>query len=360
LSVSEALVSYDTLNIIKTYSRWPSFARETLNVPLMGPKGAFDSCVLVGMGGSGIVGEVISDLAATSGRVPVSVLKDYHLPRFVNRNTLVVCISASGDTEETVSAFYEARERGSITVAISANGKLAEIAERKGALFYKTRIVHSPRASLVFMLLTAVKILKLASILQMPDEELSGCSDVLEAESTKLLKPEDETNPSVGLAKYLLHGFPLIYSTPKFRAVGMRFRQSLNENAKIHALDLALPELCHNDIVAWEGGDNEAAVVKPVLLSSEEDPEEYKVRMSAIQEVIEGKGLSIFKVVTPENRELPQILGLIYELDIASIYLAVLRGVDPSPTRPIDFLKSKLNAKLNYLSRFESVGMKRR
>ncbi len=299
--------------------------------------------VVAGMGGSGIGGELLKDWSKNRIDVPVDVCKDYSLPKYVNKDSLVCVLSYSGETEESLSVFLEAVKRKCMIFCISSGGQLEEFAE-------KLRIPHlhipagmPPRAALPYLFLPAVLLLEKSGLLSGVDKEISETLRVLRGVC-------DENAPEVPsgrnfskmLASNLCGRMPFIYGFGFYRAVAQRFKTQLNENSKVPAKSEVFPELNHNEIVGWERTDELAKCFSVVFIRDKTEPVELKERIETTKNLLCEKSVDFFEVWSTGASSLAKMCSVICVGDFISAYLAISRRVDPTPVRTIALLKQKL------------------
>jgi len=195
---------------------------------------------------------------------------------------------------------------------------------------------HSPRASFPAFLYSILKILESVIPVQKQDvtESINQLEDLQKQISSSNL---DGTNPSLDLAEWL-SGIPMIYYPWGLQAAAIRFKNSLQENAKIHAMAEDVIEACHNGIVSWEKSSD----IKPLLIQGQDDYIKTKERWGILKEYLKEKAIGYREVSSVEGGILSKLINLIYLLDYTSIYLAVISGIDPSPLRSIDYVKKRL------------------
>jgi glucose/mannose-6-phosphate isomerase len=309
--------------------------------------------VVAGMGGSAICGDLAQAIFSQRLKVPAVVPRDYHLPGFVSRKTLVFAISHSGDTAETISAFKEGLKARARLIAICSGGRLKDLAAESGTPWVEIPIQDSPRAyqrpraCTGFALMPMVAIFERLGpkVLKPEPSARDEALQVLQQQGASLARsvPINE-NQAKRLAARLADRFPLVYgAVPWLGPVALRWRTQLNENGKALALSHQLPELDHNEVVAWSRGA--ATVIEPVCIwlrprDEDLDPEmQARLRLTpqvteapAYQEHISASGVS----------RLAQVLSLVHLGDMVSLYLAFLYGVDPADTGPISRLKAML------------------
>lgn len=301
------------------------------------------SIIITGMGGSAIGGDLVAAWLRDAIPVPVVVNRDYRLPRFAGPRTLVIAVSHSGDTQETLAAARDALWRGCPIVGVSgAGGELERFCIGQGIPCYRHPYpTHPPRAALGALLVTIVSILDAAGML--PSPALPEAVAALRA----LRKTVDRAVPTrenvaKRTATLLLGRLPVLVTTPTLAPVGFRWKTQLNENAKVFARVEVLPEADHNDLVPWSSDPfaGNSAVVIFRDPKSEEEPMVRRIAASRQLAYVRGGGIA--EVVARGDPLLARLLTLIYVGDLVSVYLALLRGVDPRPVPPIDRLKAVL------------------
>ncbi len=302
-----------------------------------------DNIVVTGMGGSAIVGDTLKNFLAKRIKVPVYVNKDYTLPSFVGDKTLLIVISYSGNTEETLSAARRGIDRNAKVVAISSDGELEKICRERGLVFIPIPSGYPPRAAFAFLF---VPVLKLLSELLIYDSEV----DMLDA--VKVLKelrdrikadiPKKE-NEAKKLAERIHGKIPIIYGHSIYNAVANRWHTQFNENAEILSWYGPLPEMNHNEIVGWDGDEaDKKSHFIPIFLRDKKEPDVIQKRIELTKELVFEDIDDVIEVWTDAETQLARILYLVYLGDYVSIYLALLRGKNPEPVRVIDELKKRL------------------
>ncbi len=340
------------------YESWPGCFEEALGFQVQLPRVAkVHRIVFAGMGGSAVAGEVVRDWLSSYSAAQIEVVKDYHLPEYVDSSSLLVAVSCSGDTEETVSVLIEAVNRGVPAATISSGGILRNIADKYHIPHTNVKRLSAPRSSLPYMLPAAARIATHVLDLGENEKDLLKCLDVLK-KMKRTLSREDSlrNNPSGALAEHLVRGRVLIYTPLALLSAATRFKNSLNENAKTHSSVEVIPELCHNEIEAWRK-NGETRI--PVFLRYRGEPPKVEERVEAIQSIMLASGSKPFDVWARGQNSLSRIMSIIYLLDYSTVYLAEKLGIDPLPTPNIDFLKNRLRSKLRYLERFASLNIQR-
>lgn len=309
--------------------------------------------VVCGMGGSAIGGDLFRDLSWRKIPISVSVVRDYDLPKHVGEKSLVAAVSYSGDTEETLESFRQAYERGLHIVGIGSNGLLEKACLTLHIPFLKVPSGYQPRAALPLLFIPLLKLAEEIGFPLVEDEELAEACSMLENYNTSLY-PETplNRNPAKQLAAKIHGRIPIIYSPEHLKSVALRYKDQINENAKMRAMCVQLPEANHNEVETWEVADFKEILHVILVDSSFKNPyvaESFKQLASKIEN--EGIGLSI---VQPIGKTLfEEMLSAIMLGDWASYYLAILRGVDPAPVNLISDFKRKRDEKVKYSRKFE-------
>jgi len=331
-----SLQKFDPGKMHQIYDQWPEIGYENYNfnheiVDLS----SIGNIVFAGMGGSGTVGDVFSSILSKA-KIHTGVIKGYILPRTIDSNTLVVITSTSGNTVEALTVLDSAKKSGCKIIAFSSGGKVQDYCTKNKINFRKIPLIHSPRASFVGFLYSMLKVLE--PLIPLKKEEIKESITHLEILRKKISSSNlNENNPSLNLANWLT-GFPLIYYPWGLQATAIRFKNSLQENSKMHAMTEDVIEASHNGIVSWERSSN----VQPILLQGEDDYFKTKERWSILKEYFSERKIDYMDVFSVKGSILTKLVNLIYLLDYSSIYRAVISEIDPSPIRSIDYIKSKL------------------
>ncbi|RLE76663.1 MAG: bifunctional phosphoglucose/phosphomannose isomerase [Thermoprotei archaeon] len=310
--------------------------------------------VVAGMGGSAIGGDVVSDLLRDSLDVPVVVSRQYSLPRFAGPGTLVVAVSYSGNTEETISSLAHALKRGCMVACIASDGVLLRICERAGLPAVAVPQGYQPRAAIAYLTVPILAVIREAGL-------NVGDLDSWVRDAAKTLRelregldvgvPLDE-NPAKQLALKLHERLPMIYSYWPYSSAGLRFKTQLNENSKVLAHFDVVPEMNHNEVEGWEGvSRGEAERYHAVLMRGSEEPPEVAARVEFLVSMLGERGVGVTELRSRGGCRFAEIMSLMYQGDYASCYLAALRGVDPTPVATISRLKSFLAARVDKVGR---------
>jgi len=321
----------------EVYDRWPQIAKESYESDLKPVDFKdIDHIIFAGMGGSGTVGDLFSAILSKTG-IHVNVVKGYLLPKTVDDNTLVIAISISGNTRETLLILESAHKSNCKKIAFSSGGKMKSYSEKNGIEYREIPELHSPRASFSGYVYSILKVLN--SIIPVEKNDILESLEQLEKTSQKINSNNlTETNPSLELAEWI-SGIPLIYYPFGLQAAAIRFKNSLQENTKSHVMAEDVIETCHNGIVSWEKSSN----VQPMLLQGTDDYIKTKERWTILKEYFKQNNIDFREVFSVKGNILSKLINLIYFFDYTSIFNAITKQIDPSPIKSIDFVKSKLD-----------------
>ena len=288
---------------------------------------------IAGMGGSGIGGNLVTELIQEKIKLPIMVCKDYFLPESVNEHTLVIASSYSGNTEETLHALEQAIHRGCKIVCVSSGGSMINLAKKAGLDYVIIPGGKPPRACLAYSFIQQLFILAHYNLI---DE---GFEVGIEQAIRLLDKEEKRTNKQArSLAKKLNKKIAVLYSAANFEAVAIRWRQQINENAKSLCWHHAIPEMNHNELVGWRTPGKYAVV----FLRNETDYSRTQQRMNIAKNIISQYTKHIYEVWSKGDSHIERALYLIHFGDWVSYHLAELRKVDPVEVNVIDYLKAEL------------------
>lgn len=305
---------------------------------------AVNTILVTGLGGSAIGGDLLRVFIAGKSKVPVVVNRDYVLPEFVSDKTLVFAVSYSGNTEETLSAYAQAREKQANIIALTTGGKLKEMAQRDGVPVITVPGGISPRAATGYLFIPTVVTLAKLGIIPDVAGEISDTITTLQGLREKF-KPSAPAagNLAKQIAGKLFGRIPLIWgATGTTEVVATRWKGQINENSKAMAYWNFLPELNHNEIVGFEKPGELLKQLAVVILRDQNDHPRVQQRMEISKTIIKDKVSSITEVTSTGATVLARTFSLTYTGDYASVYLAALYGIDPSPVKMIDYLKNEL------------------
>ena len=301
--------------------------------------------VFCGMGGSAIGAEIICAYLRKEIEVAIHVNRDYTIPRFVNRECLVILNSYSGNTEETLSAYQEAQKRQAKIIVLTSGGQLANFAGRDGHPVLLIPTGFPPRAALAFLAFPVLAIFSQLGLIADKEKEIEETISILaEMEKHSLgLEVPAKSNPAKNLAQRIFDHFCVIYgASDHLVSVVTRWRGQLAENSKSLSSSHVLPEMNHNEIVGWQHPQKLLKKCVVVLLRDKEDHPQVKKRIEISKEILQKGAAAVEEIYSQGEGLLARTFSLIYLGDFTSLYLAVLNQEDPTPVKRIDYLKKRL------------------
>lgn len=308
------------------------------NALIFKPSGAsapINNVVICGMGGSGIGGTIVAELLQDECMVPVAVVNDYALPAFVNASTLVIASSYSGNTEETYAALQDAIAKNAQVACITSGGIIGELARQKGFDCITIPGGNPPRSQFGFSAISQLRIFTAYGLI---------AADRFErlASLGKFLSDRQEAHRARAkeLVATLADRIVILYAAQNNSGVAVRWRQQINENAKRLCWHHVYPEMNHNELVGWEGGDSRFGII---VLRSEDDHERSRLRMEITEDMLRSKGALLEFVDAIGHTREERCFDLIQQGDWLSLLLAEHYGVDPVAIVPIVHLKSELS-----------------
>jgi glucose/mannose-6-phosphate isomerase len=317
-------------------------ARDARGLPGLPDRSEIENVVVLGMGGSGIAGDVLIATAAPFMPVPVVVVKGYTPPAFVDEHSLVFAISFSGDTEETLEAAGEAAVQGARMVVVTSGGELGKLASQWGApVVAVPDTIPQPRAALGAMAVPPLVVLEEVGL-------FPGASQWVELAVTQLKRRRDtlvaDGNPAEQLARRIGRTIPLVHSSGAIgTAAAQRWKTQVNENANAPAFWAVHPELCHNEVQGWgQHGDVTRQVVTLVNLRHDVEHPQVTRRFELVAELLREVVAGIEEVRAEGEGDLCQLLDLVLFGDFVSLHLAFQEGIDPGPVPALSDLKKQL------------------
>lgn len=321
----------------KIYDNWPELARKAYESKFDVIK--FDGIkqiIFAGMGGSGTIGDILSSLLSSTN-IHVDIVKGYRLPKTISKNTLIVTTSVSGNTAETISILEDSIQKKMQIIAFASGGQMIRLCKKRKIPHVIIPQNLNPRSSLVTYLYSMLKVLE--PLIPISKEEINNSIEKLN-ELKKIICSENlkSNNLSLELAK-TLSNISLVYFPYGLNAAAIRFKNSLQENSKMHTIAEDVIEACHNGIVAWEKHTEE---IIPVLIQGHDDNIHTKKHWQILKEFFKSKDIKYIEIKSLEGNILTKIINLIYLLDYATIYRAAINGVDPYLVDPIEFIKKRV------------------
>jgi glucose/mannose-6-phosphate isomerase len=297
--------------------------------------------VVAGMGGSAIGGALARAALGDHASRPIFVTRAYGLPTWTTPETMVLCASYSGDTEETLACYESAGALGAKRTVVTTGGRLAEMARADGVPVIPLPAGFQPRAAVAYMIVASLEVAALCGV----GPRLTPEIDVAASHAEELIAEWGPDAPEDSLAKEVARGLfgtiPVIAGAGLTAPIAYRWKTQINENAKLPAFFGELPELDHNEIVGWEGAP-EVGRFSAVFLDDSDAHPRVKQRMELTERMIAGNAAASFRLETRGQTAIDRVVSLVLLGDLVSIYLAALRGVDPGPVKVLDELKSSL------------------
>jgi glucose/mannose-6-phosphate isomerase len=297
--------------------------------------------VLTGLGGSASGGDFVRALFEEQGHVPFIVNRDYSLPNFVEPNDLVFCASYSGNTEETLSAYHNAKSQGANIICVTSGGQLKANADADGFPVIQIQGGQPPRTALGWMMMpVVVACVKLGLI---PDANISNAAATLDG-CVERWTVEAGDNAPKRLAQEFHGAFPIIYGLGGWQGlVANRWRCQINENSKYLCSHHTFPELNHNEILGWIKADEQGVRKYAGAVLADGNESMKMLTRFLVTEKLVGDKCHFTRVDAEGSTLLEQMLSLILFGDFVSLYLAALNGVDPENIDSINTLKDALS-----------------
>jgi glucose/mannose-6-phosphate isomerase len=341
LDDKRAISRYDAKDMLGAVERFPDFiSNQLMRRPSAGrfPHSVFRNVVFMGMGGSASAGDLVVDWLANQITVPAMVYRDPALPRFVGSDTLLIALSYSGETRETLSAFREARKRGSNLVAIGTGGRLQKLSKELDVPFLVVQPAPAPRAALGQMIVATSIALHSCGVIRDPKSEIDLANRELRRLGNRIRgRVPFSENPAKRFAALLKGRLPMIYTLRRMASVARRFKNQLAENSKMVAKYGMLPEAGHNEVEAWS---NPRLPLAPIFIRDYLESEFEKSALQSFRSTIsKASRIKPMQVRMKSRTRLGGLLLPVLYLDIVSVYLALLKGIDPTDTPWIRFYR---------------------
>lgn len=344
----EEIFAIDTSNMYGLIKKFPDQVEEAIRIgnsarTRVSGRGV-QNIVLCGLGGSAIGGDLLKSYFAGELKIPFIVSRHYTLPRFVNRNSLVIISSYSGNTEETTTAFKEAVRRKARILCISSGGEVEKMARKRKLALIKIPGGLPPRAALGYSFFPLLITLGKLQLTRNKGREIRETLALLKQKTDEYGNPDPGTNKAFQLAEQLRGRIGIVYSsTERFDAVATRWRGQMAENGKSLMFGHVLPEMNHNELVGWKTLTDQMREMQVVFLRDKDDHPRVKMRMDITRGVIGEHTAHITEAWSEGTSLLARMFSLVYLGDWVSYYLAILHRTDPTPVSVIDFLKDELS-----------------
>lgn len=297
--------------------------------------------IVAGMGGSGVGGLLARAMLGDHASRPILAARTYGLPAWTTPDTTVLCASYSGDTEETLACYEAAGALGARRVVVTSGGRLAELARAEGVPVIPVAGGFQPRAAVAYMTVAALEVAGLCGAGPRMGSELDVAADHLEQLVVEWGAEGPEDSESKTLARGLADSVALVAGSGITLPIAYRWKCQINANAKIPAFSHELPELDHNELVGWQ---NAAALGRfaAVFLDDADTPPRVQQRIALTRALVAEQATATFVVASRGVTAVERVFSLVLLGDLVSLYMAVLRGVDPSPVDVVERLKGEL------------------
>lgn len=296
---------------------------------------SFRNVVVCGLGGSGIGASIVGDLIQQEIKVPYNVVKGYFLPHWVDKNTLIIINSYSGNTEETVHVMQQAIEKNASVICISSGGKVEEMATKNNYPLLRVPKGLPPRASLGYSLVYIFYALQSQKLISK-----KGLNQLRKAAIWVEKKQKTIQSLAQGMAERLYDKIPVLYAADRYESILVRWRQQINENGKQLCWHHVIPEMNHNELVGWRTEDENLGVV---LFRDDDDYIRIKHRIEINRDTIQQYTKTIIDVAVQGKNAFEKSLYLIALGDWLTCYLADKRSFDAVEVKVIDALKAELS-----------------
>jgi len=335
----------DMLSLVAGFPEQIKEAKDIVNSSSLDSFFKIDNIVISGMGGSSISGDIIQSLLRDRIDIPIFVTRQYDLPKWVNKNTLIISQSYSGNTEEILSTFKHAWQKRCKIIGISSGGKLQEFCEKREIPHIKIPSGFPPRAATGYILFSALYALKKIGILNIDlESEIKEAISITEdfRKNNKKEVPEDN-NISKQMAKKILSTIPQVYGFDIYSPIAKRWCTQFNENSKIICRYDEVSECNHNDIVGWSLNPEVSKKFTCILFRDDENESIYMAkRFDFMKKLFQEVAGNVIEIKSQGKKRLAKMMYTMYLGDFISCYLAILRKIDPTPVDAITELKNEL------------------
>ena len=305
----------------------------------------YSGIAFLGMGGSGFAGNLIRDLVKDDIGIPVEVVKGYNIPGCIDSDWLVVAVSYSGNTEETISTTIQSLDKGSEILCVTSGGKLEEIASNYNKCLIKIPSGLQPRGAIGYLFFPTFLALNYLRLINVADSDVEESLNLIRQKcSVYAREVKIDKNYAKSIAVKIGDSLPIIYGTDGFlSSVAYRWKCEINENSKTPCFWAEFPELNHNETVGWERLKDITSRFSLIVFREEEGQIRIKTRIETTIKLIEDNLFQVLKIPVEGKSKLAKALSTMYLGDIISVYLAILNKVNPTPVEKIKALKAELS-----------------
>lgn len=343
-----AMQNLDRENILGNYQDfpdqvekcWDDWKKIALPTPYINAK----SVLILGMGGSAQGGAIAAKMAQLSSPIPIVILSDYNIPGWVDKNTLVIASSYSGQTEETIEALSQAVKKTEKLITISTGGRVYSIGSQNRALHYQIHYGSQPRAALGYGLTSMLAIFSKLHLLEISDDDIKETVLLLRALRKKIdVEIPERRNIAKTIALKLEGRIPIVFGAGNLTEVARRTKGQFNENSKTVSYYEVIPELNHNSLVGLEFPTDLKQKLFFFILQSKFDHARNKLRENITAQILEKKKIPYEAIMMqPSGSEVAEVMQIIMLGDYISYYLAIVNNIAPNPVDIISVLKDKL------------------
>lgn len=341
---------YDRSGMLKVLESFPEQCRQakeigsSFSVPDSFRIG-YENIICTGLGGSAIGADIVRSYLAGEIKIPIIVNRNYTLPHFTGEDALVVASSYSGNTEETLSAYRDAKNKRSRIIAITSGGELQRMAEQDGNPCIIIPKGLQPRCAVGYSSIILLMLISKIGLAGDKSKDIDESAAVIEFLKNNKTGHEvrSDNNIAKDIANHIYLKYPVIYGgQDNIDAVLTRWRGQLAENSKTLASTHTFPEMNHNEIVGWEHPSKILKNFVAIILRDKGDHLRISRRIEITEDILKKSGIKVIEVESVGKSLLARIFSLIYIGDFVSYYLAILNGVDPTPVDRIGYLKEQL------------------
>ncbi len=341
------IAQVDKSNMRRLLVEFPGQVEDAVRIGRKSPapyaSGSINNIVVTGLGGSAIGGDLLRSYLQEELHIPFFVNRHYFLPAFVDKNSLVVVSSYSGNTEETIASHKDATKRDAKVLCISSNGETERLAKKYHQPLITIPKGLPPRAALGYSFFPVLVALTKMKLIKTRDKDIRETVSLLKEKSKLYASPDSKKNKAFKLAQKLYGKVPIVYSAAdKFDIVNLRWRGQFAENAKVLAFGHVLPEMNHNELVGWKVLKRQMSNMVTIFLRDESDYDRVQRRMKITMEIVGEYANDVVEMHSEGTSLMARMFSLIHLGDWTSYYLAILNGIDPTPVRVIDYLKNEL------------------
>jgi glucose/mannose-6-phosphate isomerase len=354
----EKINQVDRSGMLSDLVKTPDYCRDAIerakqvNVPDdVNPK----NIVLVGMGGSAIGGEILQSWLRDTLPIQIEVCRDYTLPAYVNKETLVFANSYSGNTEETITAFLAAIQKKCTVLAVTSGGQLGEFCKKLHVPHVTIPTGLQPRVAIPYIFFPLPVLMEKMGILSNIEDKLEEAIAVIE-KTVKENAPEVPTNKNRAkqLATEILGTIPVTYGFRQYSSIAHRLKTQFNENSKIPSKYDIFSELNHNETVGYEAPEALTKTQSIILIRDSQEPTEIRNRIEISTKLAFNRANTVLEIDAKGEGKLAKMFSVMCTGDFASVYLAILQNKDPTPVKIIEEVKKELAKKSGMKEKFEA------